>query len=138
MNPPPALVDTHAHLDDRRLKGRLVEVFRSAREAGVVQVIAVSTTADDSESVAALARTHPGVFAAVGVHPNDAVDAMNKTYDKQVDKLPGKAVLDEIDAKVDQAKLETFLMEEGLSKFADPQKGLLKAIAGKKKALVGK
>lgn len=67
---------------------------------------------------------------------NDAVDAMNKTYTKQVDKLPSKEVLDEIDKKVDQAKLEQFLMEEGLAKFADPQKGLLKTIAGKKKALV--
>lgn len=67
---------------------------------------------------------------------NDAVEGLNKTYTKQVDRLPSKAILDEIDAKVDQAALEKALMEEGLQKFADPQKALLKAIAGKKKALV--
>ncbi|HEX8322663.1 MAG TPA: transaldolase family protein [Tepidisphaeraceae bacterium] len=67
---------------------------------------------------------------------NDAVEKLGKTYTKQVDQLPSQAILDEIDQKVDQAALETALMEEGLQKFADPQKALLKAIAGKKKALV--
>lgn len=75
MIDPAPLVDTHAHLDDRRLKGRLSEVLRAAREAGVVHVIAVATTARDSESVAAIAREYPGIFAAVGIHPNDAADA---------------------------------------------------------------
>ena len=68
---------------------------------------------------------------------NDAVEAMNTTYTKQVDKLPGKAVLDDIDAKVDQKKLEETLMGEGLQKFADPQKKLLKAIGEKKAKLAG-
>ena len=45
MNPTFPLVDTHAHLDDRRLKGRLADVLRTAREAGVVHVVAVATTA---------------------------------------------------------------------------------------------
>ena len=34
-------------------------------------------------------------------------------------------------------KLEDVLMEEGIKKFADPQKALLKVIAEKRKALVG-
>ncbi len=71
----PSLVDTHAHLDDRRLKGRLPEVLRSASDVGVVQIIAVATTASDSASVAAMALENPGVFASVGIHPNDAAEA---------------------------------------------------------------
>ncbi len=43
--------------------------------AGVVQVVAVATTAEDSASVLAIARDHPGVFATVGIHPNEAADA---------------------------------------------------------------
>jgi TatD DNase family protein len=69
------LVDTHAHLDDRRLKGRLDQVLRSASGSGVVQVVAVATSAEDSASVLAIAREHPGVFASVGIHPNDAIEA---------------------------------------------------------------
>ena len=41
-------------------------------------------------------------------------------------------MLDEIDAKVDMQKLEETLMEEGIEKFADPQKALLKLIAEKR------
>lgn len=66
---------------------------------------------------------------------NDAVDKLNKTYTRKVDRLPPKEVLDEIDAKVDQQKMEDKLMEEGTAKFADPQKALLKLVAEKRAAL---
>ena len=63
---------------------------------------------------------------------NEAVDKLNRDYTRQVDHMPPKAVLDEIDAKVDPAKMENTLMEEGTLKFADPQKALLKQIADKR------
>ena len=78
------LVDTHAHLDDRRLGSRIREVLNSARAAGVVQVIAVATTAEDSGSVVGLAREYPGVFATVGIHPNEAADAVPGDWDRVV------------------------------------------------------
>lgn len=68
---------------------------------------------------------------------NDAVEKLNKTYTRQVDVLPPKAVLDEIDQKVDQQKLEDKLMEEGTAKFADPQHALIKLIGEKRVALAG-
>jgi transaldolase len=66
---------------------------------------------------------------------NEAVEKLNKTYTRQVDQLPPKEVVDEIHAKVDQAKLEAKLMEEGTAKFADPQHALLKLIAEKRASL---
>ncbi len=67
---------------------------------------------------------------------NTAVQALGgKTFTRQVDQLPSPEVLADIDAKVDFAKLEEVLMEEGLAKFADPQKGLLKLIGEKRAAL---
>jgi transaldolase len=68
---------------------------------------------------------------------NEAVAKSGRTFTREVDKLPPQAVLDEIAAKVDIAKLEAVLMEEGVKKFADPQKALLKVIAEKRAALVG-
>jgi transaldolase len=62
---------------------------------------------------------------------NAAVQASGQTFTRQVDQLPNADILADIDAKVDMAKLETVLMDEGLSKFADPHKGLLKLIAEK-------
>lgn len=69
---------------------------------------------------------------------NDKVESLGKSYTRQVDALPPKAVLDEIDQKVDMQKLEDVLMTEGLAKFADPHKALLQLIESKRQALVGK
>ncbi len=66
---------------------------------------------------------------------NDAIEASGLTFDRDVDKLPPKKVLDEIDAKVDLAHLEDVLMTEGVKKFTDPQKALLALIANKRKSL---
>lgn len=63
---------------------------------------------------------------------NDAVDKLNHDYTRQVDVMPSKEILADIDAKVDQAKMENTLMEEGTLKFADPQKALLKQTADKR------
>src|SRR4051794_9285663 len=71
----PGLIDTHAHLQEPVLQDALPEVLGRAREAGVVQVVAVGVTADDSCEVVELARRYRGVFAAVGVQPNHAAEA---------------------------------------------------------------
>ncbi|HEY2415146.1 MAG TPA: transaldolase family protein [Pirellulaceae bacterium] len=68
---------------------------------------------------------------------NEAVAKSGLTFTRQVDKLPPQAVLDEIAAKVDVAKMESALMDEGIKKFADPQKALLKLIGEKRRSLVG-
>jgi transaldolase len=66
---------------------------------------------------------------------NDAVEKLGRTYSRKVDQLPPAEVLSDIDAKVDQKKLEEVLMAEGVAKFADPHKQLLKTIAGKRAAM---
>jgi transaldolase len=66
---------------------------------------------------------------------NDAVAKSGKTFARLVEVLPTAAVLAEIAQKVDVAKMEAVLMEEGIKKFADPQKVLLKTIAEKRAVL---
>jgi TatD DNase family protein len=73
--PPLTLLDTHAHLQDERLAPRLGVVLASAAKAGVAQVIAVATTADDSAQVVRIAHAHRGVFASVGIQPNHVAEA---------------------------------------------------------------
>jgi transaldolase len=62
---------------------------------------------------------------------NDAVEASGRQITRQIDKLPAKEVLDEIESKVDINHMEQVLMEEGIKKFADPQHALLALIAGR-------
>jgi transaldolase len=69
---------------------------------------------------------------------NEAVAKSGLTFTRQVDQLPPQAVLDEIAQKVDIQHLERVLMEEGVAKFADPQKALLKLIADKRAQLVSR
>ena len=66
---------------------------------------------------------------------NEAVRKLNKTYIRKVDQMLPQAVLDEIDAKVDVKKMEEKLMEEGTSKFAQPQHALLNLIRQKRESL---
>jgi transaldolase len=66
---------------------------------------------------------------------NDAVAASGRTITRKVDQMPPQNVVDEIAKKVDVAKMEAVLMEEGVKKFADPQKVLLKTIAEKRAQL---
>ncbi len=68
---------------------------------------------------------------------NDAVEKLNKQYRRAVEQMPARTILDEIDAQVDAVKMEQVLMSEGLAKFADPQKALLKLIGEKRSALAG-
>ncbi|MFV2070998.1 MAG: transaldolase family protein [Pirellulales bacterium] len=68
---------------------------------------------------------------------NEVVEASGRSFTRQVDQLPAEGVLEEINAKVDAAHMERTLMEEGIRKFADPQKALLAVIAEKRKALAG-
>ncbi len=79
-------------------------------------------------------------FAGSGIETNPPatnhkVQESGRIITRQVDKMPPPEVLAEIDAKVDMKHLEKTLMEEGLRKFADPQKALLKLIAEKRSSL---
>jgi transaldolase len=66
---------------------------------------------------------------------NKAVQESGRTFTRHIDEMPPPEVLAEIDAKVDMHKLESTLMDEGLRKFADPQKALLHLIRQKREAL---
>jgi transaldolase len=60
---------------------------------------------------------------------NDAVAQSDVEFTSQVANMPPREVLHDIDQQVDFGKMEEFLMDEGLRKFAEPQLALLKLIA---------
>ena len=59
---------------------------------------------------------------------NEAVQQSGLAFRRQVDQLPPAAVLEEIDRHVDFQRLEEVLMDEGIEKFAAPQRALLELI----------
>ncbi len=65
---------------------------------------------------------------------NDAVAESNRSFTRQVDRLPPQSIIDEIDRLVDMDCLEATLLAEGIEKFAKPQKSLLALVAEKRAA----
>jgi TatD DNase family protein len=62
------LVDTHCHLDDPRLAGRLTQVLADAEAAGVGRVIVPGVASEGWDAIRLLRRL-PGVSVAYGIHP---------------------------------------------------------------------
>lgn len=68
------LIDTHCHLDHNEQLRPTDQVAR-ARDNGVTTLVTVGTDLASSAQAVQTAKTHDGVWAAVGVHPNDAMEA---------------------------------------------------------------
>lgn len=71
----PCFYDTHAHLDYDDYKTDFADVLARAREAGVTKIISIATDLESSLRALALAEAHPMIFAAVGVHPTNVLQA---------------------------------------------------------------
>jgi TatD DNase family protein len=68
------IIDTHCHLDLRQFDADREAVIRRAAEAGVTRLINPAIDLDSCRRILALAEKHEGLYAAVGVHPNDCAD----------------------------------------------------------------
>ncbi len=66
------LVDTHAHLNDEKFAEDTEAVIARAWENGVRRIINFGDTMESSEQVVKLARKYEGLFAGVGIHPEEA------------------------------------------------------------------
>jgi TatD DNase family protein len=80
-----ALVDTHAHIDEESFGADVDDVLSRAAEQGVARIVTIGTTLDSSRRALALAQARPGVFAAVGIHPNYASQAAADDWERIVE-----------------------------------------------------
>lgn len=77
------LFDTHCHVNDGAYAEDRPAVFDRAAAAGVGLMICPATDMETSAQCIAMAREHDGLYAAVGIHPEEAA----KAQDGDVDKL---------------------------------------------------
>jgi TatD DNase family protein len=85
-----ALIDTHAHLDDEQFAADLPAVLARARAAGVGTIIAIATTAPSSAVCVSLAERHSELFATVGIHPNNIMEASPTAWDEMLALVESK------------------------------------------------
>jgi TatD DNase family protein len=75
------LIDTHAHLDMPEFDGDRNEVVKRAREGGIDYIITVGIDLDSCRSALQLADEFAFVYAIVGMHPHNAKDVDDTSYD---------------------------------------------------------
>lgn len=66
---------------------------------------------------------------------NEFVEKSATTYTRQIDQMPPASIVSEVDNKVHMKVLERVLLEEGIEKFTEPQRALLRLIAQKRRSL---
>jgi TatD DNase family protein len=72
------VIDSHTHLD--MCEPANEELVAAAIEAGLTRMVTVGTGLESSELAIAAAERFPEVYAAVGIHPNDATDFGDSDY----------------------------------------------------------
>ena len=77
------LIDSHAHLDGEKFADDRASVIERARESGVVKIITMGDSLESSARSVALAERFEPVYAAVGIHPEEA-QPMTETTDEQL------------------------------------------------------
>jgi len=66
------LVDTHTHLNDDKFADDVPDAVARARAAGVRRCINMGDTLESSKKAVELAHAYEGLFAGVGIHPEEA------------------------------------------------------------------
>ena len=67
--------DTHAHMDYPDFSGDFPQILERAQAAGITRIISIGTNLESSKRAIALAEKHEMIYAVVGWHPTDVMDA---------------------------------------------------------------
>lgn len=71
----PIFFDTHAHLDYPEFAAELPQILERAHAAGITKIISIGTDLNSSARAIELAEKHDAIFAVVGWHPTNVLEA---------------------------------------------------------------
>lgn len=66
------IVDSHCHLDDKRLFENIDDVLARAANANVKTMQTICTRRSDFPAIKKLAEQHPNIYCSFGIHPHHA------------------------------------------------------------------
>ncbi|MEI6289023.1 MAG: TatD family hydrolase [Chloroflexota bacterium] len=69
-----SLTDTHCHLDLNKFDTDRIDVIDRAINAGVNRMLIPAIDLNSSLNIVEIVKNHPNLFAAVGIHPNNAMN----------------------------------------------------------------
>lgn len=76
-------IDSHAHYDDEAFDGDREALLETLHNSGVRNIVNIGCTLERSQYSVDFADKYPFMYAAVGIHPDDAID----TPDGYIEKL---------------------------------------------------
>lgn len=76
------LIDTHCHLNFHQFDADRAAVVERAAQAGVTRILIPAVDTESASQAVALAAEYMGVFASVGIHPNDTADFGDADLDR--------------------------------------------------------
>lgn len=71
------IFETHAHYDDEAFDGDREELIASMRQNGIEYIVNVGSSLKSTAQSIELAKKHPFIYAAAGVHPSET-DELNE------------------------------------------------------------
>lgn len=71
------LIDTHCHLDFAEFDEERDQLIERAHQAGLKQMVTISTRVRKLDTLLAIAEKYPSVFCSVGTHPNNAGEELD-------------------------------------------------------------
>ncbi len=76
------IIDTHAHLMFDKFEGEVDQVIERAKAVGVEKIINVGCTLKDAIRSHEMSLEYEGLYATLGLHPYDALDASDELMEK--------------------------------------------------------
>ncbi|TCU09933.1 TatD family hydrolase [Rhizobium sullae] len=116
------LIDTHCHLDFADFEEERDDIVSRAHQAGVKQMVTISTRVRKLEKLLAITEKYPSVFCSVGTHPNNA----DEELEIQTEDLVRLANAHEKIVAIGEAGLDYFYDTQ---KPEDQKTGFLRHIA---------
>lgn len=80
------IIDTHCHLNDEALINEVEEILQECHKRDVHKMICVGYDLESSIKAVELANTHEEIYAAVGIHPDEA-DSYNEEVKAKLKQL---------------------------------------------------
>ena len=76
----PFLIDSHAHIYGREFHDDFAEMLDRAKQAGVSHIVVPGGDLESSREACDLATGYDPIYAAIGVHPHDAMRVTDKCF----------------------------------------------------------
>ena len=87
------LFDTHAHLNDEAFDVDREELITQMQQSELKYIVNIGTNIETSIESIELADKYEFIYAAIGIHPHDVINAKDNDIEKLIEMSKNKKVV---------------------------------------------